>query len=66
VNQVAPLVDTSSRASGDSNMQLKVMNQSKEMKMKMRPILSTIVQEKTAILPKKTVITTDLCICGDL
>jgi hypothetical protein len=53
------LVETSSRASIDKNILLKVMKQTA--KMKMKPTLSTIVQKK-AILQEKTMMLIDLCI----
>ena len=65
MNQAALLVETSSRASVDKNIQLKVMKHTAMMKMKMKPTLSTIVLKK-AILQEKTVMMTDLCISGDL
>ena len=67
MNQVALLVQTSSRASVDKNILLKVMKQTAKMKMKMKmkPTLSTIVQKK-ATLQEKTVMLIDLCISRDL
>ena len=67
MNQAALLVQTSSRASVDKNILLKVMKQTAKMKMKMKmkPTLSTIVQKK-ATHQEKTVMLIDLCISRDL